>query len=79
MINAMTLILILLFFFSFLDDDVPRRPSYGAYNSQLIRFARVCSHVECLTAKLNKQGYRYHEQCRINISFTPRPIGIRIL
>ena len=45
--------------FSFLDDDVPRRPSYGVYISQLIRFARVCSHVDdlntrnkCLTAKL---------------------------
>ena len=30
----------------FLDGDVPRRPSYGVYISQLIRFARVCSHVE---------------------------------
>ena len=36
--------------------------------SQLIRFARVCSHVEdcnvrnnCLTAQLLKQGYRYHK------------------
>ena len=44
---------------------VPRRPSYGVYISQLIRFVRVCSHVEdlyarnkCLTAKLLKQGYR---------------------
>ena len=44
--------------FPFLDGDV----------SQLIRFARVCSHVEdfngrnkCLTAKLLKQGYRYHK------------------
>ena len=32
--------------FPFLDGDVPRRPSYGVYISQLIRFARVCSHVE---------------------------------
>ena len=54
--------------FPFLDDDVPRRPSYGVYISQLIRFARVCSHVDdfntrnkCLTAKLLKQGYRYHK------------------
>ena len=43
--------------FPFLDGDVPRRPSYGVYISQLIRFARVCSHVgdfntrnKCLTA-----------------------------
>ena len=43
----------------YLDGDVPHRPSYGVYISQLIRFARVCSHVEdfkarnkCLTAEL---------------------------
>ena len=54
--------------FPFLDGDVPRRPSYGVYISQLIRFARVCSYVDdfntrnkCLTAKLLKQGYRYHK------------------
>ena len=65
MINAMTDFDIVNF--PFLDGDVPRRPSYGVYISQLIRFARVCSHVEdinasnkCLTAKLLKQGYRYH-------------------
>ena len=52
----------------FLNGDVPRRPSYGVYISQVIRFARVCSHVDdfntrnkCLTAKLLKQGYRYHK------------------
>ena len=39
--------------FPFLDDDVPRRPSYGVYISQLIRFARVCSHVNDFNA-LNK-------------------------
>ena len=32
--------------FPFLDGDVPRRPSYGVYISQLIRFAQVCSHVD---------------------------------
>ena len=54
--------------FPFLDGDVPRRPSYGVYISQLIRFAPVCSHVDdlntrntCLTAKILKQGYRYHK------------------
>ena len=47
--------------FPFLDGNVPRRPSYGIYISQLIRFARVCSHVDdfntrnkFLTAKLLK-------------------------
>ena len=54
--------------FPFLDGDVPRSPSYGVYMSQLIRFARVCSNVYdfnnrnlFLTAKLLKQGYRYHK------------------
>ena len=32
--------------FPLLDGDVPRRPSYGVYISQLIRFTRVCSQVE---------------------------------
>ena len=36
--------------FPFLDNDVPYRPSYGLYISQLIRFARVCSHVHDFNA-----------------------------
>ena len=43
--------------FPFLNDDVPRNPSYGLYISKLIRFSRVCNHVDnyntrnkCLTA-----------------------------
>ena len=54
--------------FPFLDGDVPRSPSYGVYISQLIRFAIVYSNVDdfnnrnlFLTAKLLKQGYRYHK------------------
>ena len=53
--------------FPFLDGDVPRSTSYGIYISQLIRFARVSSHVadlnarnKSLTAKLLQQGYQYH-------------------
>ena len=64
MINVMTLIVN----FPFLDGDVPRRPSYGLYISQLIKFALVCCHVDdfitrikCLTAKLLQQVYRYHK------------------
>ena len=51
--------------FPFLDGDVPRSTSYGVYISQLIRFARVSSHVDdfntrnkVLTAKFLRQGYR---------------------
>ena len=56
--------------FPFLDGDVPRSTSYVIYISQLIRFARVSSHVagfnardKILTAKLPQQGlaYRYHK------------------
>ena len=36
--------------FPFFDGDVPCRPSYGMYISQLIRFARVCSDVEDFNA-----------------------------
>ena len=49
--------------FPFLDGDVPRSASYGVYISQLIRFARVSSHVDdfntrnkVLTAKLLRQS-----------------------
>ena len=54
--------------FQFLDGDVPRSTSYGVYISQLIRFARVSSHVDyfntrkkVLTAELLRQGYRYQK------------------
>ena len=54
--------------FPFMDGDVPRSTSYGVYISQLIRFARVSSLVadfnarsKSLTAKLLRQGYRYHK------------------
>ena len=53
--------------FPFLDGDVPRSTVYGVYISQLIRFARVSSHVTDFNArnkisngKLLYQGYRYH-------------------
>ena len=54
--------------FPFFDGDVPHSTAYGVYISQLIRFARVSSHVadfnarnKSLTAKLLQQGYRYHK------------------
>ena len=54
--------------FPFLDGDVSRSTSYGVYITQLIRFARVSSHVanfnahnKSLTDKLLQQGNRYHK------------------
>ena len=63
-----------------MGGDVPRRPSYGVYISQLISFARVCSQVEdfnarndCLIAKLLKQSvYRYHKLMRAFSKFYRR-------
>ena len=54
--------------FQFLDGDVPHSSSYGVYISQIIRFARVSSHVadfnarnKSLIARLLHKGYRYHK------------------
>ena len=65
--------------FPFLDGDVPQRPSYGVYISQLIRFARASSQVtdfnnrnKFLTATLLKQGYRYHKLCKAFSKFYRR-------
>ena len=41
----------------FLDGDVPRSTSYGVYISQLIRFARVSSHVADFNARNHTQLY----------------------
>ena len=58
---------IVIFPLNFLDDDVPRRPSYGVYISQLIRFAGVCSHVEEFDAR---------NKCLTQLNFSNRVIGI---
>ena len=80
--------------FPFLDGDVPRSTSYGVYISQLIRFARVSSHVDdlntrnkVLTAKLLRQGYRYHKRhmvfsnfCRRHFDFVSKyNVGLKTL
>ena len=69
--------------FPFLDGDVPRSASYGIYISQLIRFARVSSHVDdfntrnkVLTAKLLRQGYRYHKLRKAFSKFYRRHLNI---
>ena len=48
--------------------NIPSKPAYGVYVSQLVRIGRICSGYEqfCerhykLTQKLIKQGYRYAE------------------
>ena len=69
--------------FPFLDGDVPRRTSYGVYVSQPIRFARASSSVsdfncrnKALTAKLLRQGYRYHKLRKTFSKFYRRHSGL---
>ena len=59
-----------------MDGDVPRAASYGVYISQLIRFARVSSHVtdfdtrnKLLTAKLLNQVDRYYKLRKVFSKF----------
>ena len=51
--------------FPFLSSNIPSGPSYGVYISQLIRYARCCSHYDdfryrhkCLVDQLLSQGYK---------------------
>ena len=51
--------------FPFLSSNIPSGPSYGVYISQLIRYARCCSHYDdfryrhkCLVGRLLSQGYK---------------------
>ena len=50
--------------FPYLSNNIPSGPSYGMYISQLIRYARCCSHYDdfrcrhgCLVDRLLSQGY----------------------
>ena len=59
--------------FPFLSSKIPSCPSYGVYISQVIRYARCCSHYEdfrcchkCLVDRLLSQGYR---ALRLEMSF----------
>ena len=51
--------------FPFLSSNIPSGPFYGVYISQLIRYARCCSHYDdfryrhkCLVDRLLSQGYK---------------------
>ena len=69
--------------FPFLDGDVPCSTSYGVNISQLIQLARVSSHVDAFntrnkvfTAKLLRQGYRYHKIRKAFLKFYRRHFDI---
>ena len=51
--------------FPYLDSNIPKRPAYGVYISQLVRYARICSckydfthRHQRLLSKLLKQGFQ---------------------
>ena len=59
------IIALLILNFPFLSSNIPSGPSYGVYISQLIRYARCCSHYDdfryrhkCLVDRLLSQGYK---------------------
>ena len=65
--------------FPFLDDDVPRRTSYGVYMSQCITYARASSNLsdfncrnKALTTKFLRQGNRYFKLCKAFSKFYRR-------
>ena len=65
------------------DGDVPRRTSYRVYISQLIRFARASYNVgyfncrnKTFTAKLLRQGGRYHKLRKTFSKFYRRHSGL---
>ena len=54
--------------FSHLDSNIPNKPAYGVYISQLVRIGRICDsyHNFCtrhhkLTHRLVKQGFLYNK------------------
>ena len=65
--------------FPYLSYNIPSRPAYGVYISQLGRIGRICSdyldftlrHFK-LTERLVHQGYRYSDLCRSFNKFAKR-------
>ena len=53
--------------YPFMRSNIPARPIYGVYISQLIRIKRICDafvkrHI-LLTERLNRQGFWYSKLC----------------
>ena len=56
--------------FPFLDSNIPVKPAYGVYISQLVRIGRVCEKYDAfverhwiITSKLIRQGFHYTTLC----------------
>ena len=55
--------------FPFLSSNIPSGPSYGVYISQLIRYARCCSHYD---------DFRYHHKCLVDRGLSQGCIALRL-
>ena len=63
--------------FPYLDSNIPTRPAYGIYISQLVRIARICVKYSSfaernrhITSRLVKQGFHYSKLCDIFKKFS---------
>ena len=55
--------------FPFLSSNIPSSPSYGVYISQLIRYARCCSHHD---------DFRYCHKCLVDRHLSQGYIALRL-
>ena len=65
--------------FPFLCSNIPSKPAYGVYISQLVRIGRICSDYPSfasrhfkLTERLIHQGFRYSDLCKAFRNFAKR-------
>ena len=47
--------------FPHLDSNIPCKPAYGVYISQLVRIGRICDSYNNFTTRLVKQGFLYNK------------------
>ena len=69
--------------FPHLSSNIPSKPAYGVYISQLVRIGRICSNFVqfklthyTLTQKLMKQGFWYSGLCMAFRRFARSHVGI---
>ena len=69
--------------FPHLSSNIPSKPAYGVYISQLVRIGRICSNFVqfklrhyTLTQKLMKQGFWYSGLCMAFRKFARSHVGI---
>ena len=69
--------------FTHLSSNIPSKPAYGVYISQLVHIGRICSNFVqfklrhyTLTQKLMKQGFWYSGLCMVFRRFARSHVGI---